>query len=107
MSVDEVDEFLARSSPMVVGRIAEDGWPTGALMSSTYEGGVLSLQVDPEDPTLRDLERDARICCIADEHRSYYEIRGVILHGRPSVGGPGRIDVEIERVISFDFGRLR
>ena len=49
------------------------------------------------------------VCCVADEHASYFEIQGVIVHGRglPIDGEPDRALVEIERVVSFDFGRLR
>lgn len=102
MGPEEVAGFLARCPQMVVGAIDADGWPTGSIAASTYEGETLSLRFDPDDPILAELARDPAVCCVADEHRSYREIRGVIVHG--TIGDQHA--VAIDRVISFDFGRI-
>jgi nitroimidazol reductase NimA-like FMN-containing flavoprotein (pyridoxamine 5'-phosphate oxidase superfamily) len=107
MTGAEVDEFLAACAHLVVGVIGDDGWPTGTIAASEYEDGTLTLRGLPDD-LLELLERDARICCVADEHASYYDIRGVIVHAT-AVRRPGAPDLTAkpDRVISFDFGHLR
>jgi hypothetical protein len=92
----------------VVGAIDADGWPTATLAASRVAGTVLSLQFADGDPFVDDLARDPSVCCVADEHESYYEIRGVIIHGRLTAsGGTGSYTLEPARTISFDFGKLR
>lgn len=111
MSDREVEAFLATRSTMVVAAVDAEGWPTGALARAGFADGNLTLQVRADDPIVRDLEREGRLCAIADEHPSYYEIRGVIVHGKPAARGPRRsagvVEVDVDRIISFDFGRLR
>jgi hypothetical protein len=107
MTPAEVDAFLARCPQMVVGAIGADGWPVGTIAEASYESGALAVRLDPGDPVSAQLARDPRVCCLYDEHESYFEIRGVIVHGRlPGAVGHGA-EVEIDGVISFDFGRLK
>ncbi|MGD9701050.1 MAG: hypothetical protein AB7Q42_03755 [Acidimicrobiia bacterium] len=127
MTPAEIAGFLARCPQMVVGAIDGAGWPTGTLAASTSpvstsaastSESVLSLRFDPRDPILDELARDPHLCCIADEHESYAEIRGVIVHGRVASADQRRADgsqgdvvavdvvVAVDRTISFDFGRL-
>jgi hypothetical protein len=103
MTDAEVDAFLTRCPRMVVGAIGADGWPTGTIAASRYVDDELVVDFDGGDVLHGD------VCCVADEHASYYEIQGVIVRGRavPIDGEPRRARVAIERVISFDFGRLR
>jgi hypothetical protein len=103
MTAAEVDAFLARCPQMVVGAIGADGWPTGTLAASTYVDGELVVRFDGREVLHGD------VCCVADEHAIYFEIQGVIVRGRavPVDGDPHRARIAIERVTSFDFGRLR
>jgi hypothetical protein len=102
MTAVEVDAFLARCPQMVVGALDHDGWPVGTLAASTYVDGMLSLRFPGEDAMFGD------ICCVWDEHVAYFEIQGVIVHGRatPHADAPGHATVDIERLISFDFARI-
>jgi hypothetical protein len=70
---------------------------------------VLSFALAPGDPLAGHIARDPTICLVADEHAAYFEIQGVIVHGRavPTVVEPFTANVEIDRIVSFDFGRLR
>jgi len=114
MSRGEVDALLGRCDVLAMGTIGADGWPTATLARCSYHDGALRATVDPDDPIAGELARDGRVCCLADEHESYYEIRGVIAHGRATVHGGGAIDddvdihvdIHVDRVTSFDFGRL-
>jgi hypothetical protein len=107
MTGDEIDDFLGGRAHLVVGAIDGQGWPTGAIAASQYVDGALTLRGLP-DEMLDLIARDARICCVADEHASYYEIRGVIVHA-VAERQPGSSDLTAtpDRVISFDFARLR
>ena len=108
MSDDEVEEFLSARAHMVVGVIDDDGWPTGTIVATRYADGQLTLHLPSGDQLLDVVARDPRICCTADEHGSYYDIRGVIVHGTAERGdSENELSVTIERTISFDFGRLR
>ncbi|MDO8361733.1 MAG: pyridoxamine 5'-phosphate oxidase family protein [Actinomycetota bacterium] len=118
MTPAEVDAFLARCPQMVVGALDADGWPTGTLARCTYADGALSLHVQTGDPVLQHLARDPRVCCTADEHATYFEIQGVTVLGTAALPaawqavGDGRIgevvvSVAVDRIVSFDFGRLR
>mgnify|MGYP006370074013 CR=1 FL=1 len=103
MTDAEVDAFLTRCPHMVVGALDAAGWPTGTIATSTYVDGTLTVRFAAAAPLLGD------VCCVADEHASYFEIRGVIVHDRaaPDAVDPAVAVVEPERVVSFDFGRLR
>jgi hypothetical protein len=107
MTDEEVGNFLVGCSHIVVGAIDGDGWPTGAIASSEYAEGALTVRGLP-DAMLELIARDPRICCVADEHASYYEIRGVIVHAL-AARRPGSPDLTVrpDHVISFDFARLR
>jgi hypothetical protein len=108
MTTAEFDGFLERCPQMVVGAIGDDGWPTGSLATTRVIDGLVSLGFDQDDPMLDVLGPDPRVCCVADEHASYYEIRGVIIHGT-LVPGDVADDFTLEpgRTITFDFGRLQ
>lgn len=106
MSDDEVADFLGSCTQMVVGAIGADGWPTGSIVESRYDDGVLSVALGA-DPVADDIAREGHLCLVADDHPSYYEIRGVIVQGRVGSDDGTWTDVDVDRTISFDFGRLR
>ena len=86
-----------------------DGWPDATLAVSHLVDGKLALELVDGDPLVERLARDPDVCCVADEHESYYEIRGVILHGLLTESGsrPGSYTLDATRTITFDFGKLR
>jgi nitroimidazol reductase NimA-like FMN-containing flavoprotein (pyridoxamine 5'-phosphate oxidase superfamily) len=108
MTESEVDAFLDRCAQIVVGAIDADGWPTGTIAASAYVDGGLTLRFGAGDPLLGVLATEPLVCCIADEHATYYEIRGVVAHGRAVIDAadPCAVAAIIDRVVSFDFGRL-
>lgn len=104
MTQPEIDAFLAGSTHMVVGALAADGWPIGTLASTAYVDGRLAVHFADHDPVAARLADDPRLCCLWDEHATYFEIQGVVVHGTLAADGE---TVEVGKVISFDFGRLR
>jgi hypothetical protein len=107
MPQDEIDALLARFGQMVVGAIDAEGWPIGTIAATEYAAGTLSIRCRPGDPVATRLDDDPHVCCLADEHGSYSEIRGVIVHGTAVPVGAGTFTVVPTRTVSFDFGRIR
>lgn len=108
MSPDATEAFLQRCSQMVVGAIDADGWPTATLATSRLVDAQLVLALADDDPFVEQVAGDPNVCCVADEHESYYEIRGVIIHGRLAASGTsGSYTLDATRTITFDFGKLR
>jgi len=106
MGAKEIDDFLSRCEVMAVGTVDADGWPTATLSHCEFRNGALLLRLDPTDSVAASAVTCGQLCCVADEHVSYYEIRGVIVHGRPSFVDKS-VRVEIERRSGFDFGKLQ
>ena len=91
----------------VLAEATFDGWNRASLASATRR-----LDLPNGDRVSELIERDPRICCVADEHASYYEIRGVIVHASATRADRGdsagdSVVASVDSVISVDFGRLR
>jgi nitroimidazol reductase NimA-like FMN-containing flavoprotein (pyridoxamine 5'-phosphate oxidase superfamily) len=106
MSTKEIDDFLSHCEVVAVGAVDADGWPTATLSHCEFRNGALLLRLDPTDPVAVSASATQQLCCVADEHPTYYEIRGVILHGRPNFFDES-VHVDIERRSGFDFGKLK
>ena len=106
MSEDELSGFLERCTELWVGVLDEEGELDVGLASLELDDGRLVLHFDPEDPILRHLEAGRVICAQADESPSYYEIKGVVLSGRPQALGSFSFVLMPTKTISFDFGKL-
>ena len=112
MGAEEIDAFLrARSRTLVVASPAT-GAVQGAVGRFRYADGDVDFTLWTDDPVVALLEGDDRACCVVEEFPSYYEIAGVMLHGRAvrRPGGPtehATFDLTVEKVVSFDFAKLR
>jgi hypothetical protein len=107
MSPAEIDAFLGSETSAVVVALAPDGPPPGTVASFAYDGGNVSVTIDPADPVCALLAADPRVCCVVERFPTYYEIAGVMLHGTARPRGGGAYDVEVARTVSFDFSKLR
>ncbi len=106
MDTKEIDDFLSRCEVLAVGTVDADGWPTATLTHCEFRNGaLLLLRLDPTDSVAVSAVARRQLCCVADEHASYYDIRGVIVHGQPNFADKG-VRVDIERRSGFDFGKL-
>lgn len=112
MAGGEVDRFLrTRDTAVVVGAPA-DGAPWAAVGRLHYDGSDVSFSVPADDPVVALLERDDRACCVVEQFPSYYEIKGVMLHGhairrRQTTGADADFELDVEKIVSFDFAKLR
>jgi hypothetical protein len=110
MTDSEVRALLARAGEVVVAAIAPSGWPVATLAPARLDAARLAIDVAADDPLADSLVDDAAVCCVADEGASYLDIKGVIARGSvagvETDGALRRVDVRIEHVVSFDFGKL-
>jgi hypothetical protein len=111
MSDDEIGRFLATQSTVIVIGARPSGAPSGAVGRLEYEDGALAFVIHDDDPIVAVLAADDRACCVVEQFPSYYQIAGVMLHGRAkrrggAAPGEARFDLTVDKVVSFDFAKL-
>ncbi len=135
MSDTEVRAYLADERWMVLGTLDPDGSPWADAVRVRFEGERLLLRVPHASRSFANIGRDPRVCAASDRFASYYEIRGVTVHGRaeavegeaaadrddwergggaPPGGDPGDAPGEksavfalpLDDVFSFDFAKI-
>ena len=94
MTPDEQAAFLADITSVVLARVGDDGFPTGAVVACSYADGSLRLSTV--------LPAGTPVCAIAERAPDYRGIKGVMVHG---VLGPDGVLVVGTDVASFDFGK--
>jgi hypothetical protein len=110
MTDSEVKALLGRAGAVVVAAIGPDGWPVATLAPGRLEDDHLVMDIPADDLLVGSLADGADVCCVADEGTTYFDIKGVIANGRVTKlhADPQwrRVDVSIDRLVSFDFARL-
>ena len=111
MSEDEIDRFLCSLSTAIVVAGPAGAAPLGAVGDFHYDTGTVAFSLHPADPIVGQLGDGDRVCCIAEQFPSYFEIKSVMLHGyatrrRDSDLGAPTFDLDVDKVVSFDFGKL-
>ena len=108
MSPAEIRAFLATQSRVVVGAL-DAGAPIGTVADARVVDDGVEVVLADDDPVRIALAVDDRVCVVAEQFPSYYEIKGVCAHGRarPVDGLGGRVvRIGLDDVTSFDFGKL-
>jgi nitroimidazol reductase NimA-like FMN-containing flavoprotein (pyridoxamine 5'-phosphate oxidase superfamily) len=112
MSDDELREFLGAQRWVALATLDDDGTPVGDVAPARLAGDRLCFAVPRGSRAHEAIVRDPRVACAADEFPSYYEIRGVVVHGRaePLADGGGdwiEYAIALDDVASFDFRKIR
>ena len=113
MSDEEKERFLRSQTTVMVLALAADAAPEGAVGRFEYHDGRASFTVHDDDVVVSLLAADDRACCVLEQFPSYYEIMGVMLHGRVSrrdaavAEGEATFDLDVDKVVTFDFGKLQ
>ena len=113
MTPAEVLAFLGAQRWMALGTLDPDGTPAGDLVPVRLVETTLRFAVPRGSRADDNIRRDARVCCAADEFPSYYEIRGVVVHGHAEPSGVGEggewteYALGLDDVASFDFRKIR
>jgi len=115
MSPAEIRELLAQTRWVVLGTLAAGGGPVADLVPCALVGERLCFAVPRGSDAQRRIERDPRVCAATDRYPSYYEIRGVTVHGcaepvsaPPALAGAGETyALPLDDTLSFDFSKIR
>lgn len=108
MSPEEVRAFLVTQARGVVGAL-DAGAPIGTTADLRVVGDRLEVVLADDDPVRIALAVDDRVCVVAEQFPTYFEIKGVCAHGRvePVDGRGGRtFRLPLDDVTSFDFAKL-
>ena len=108
MSADEVRGFIATQRRAVVAALDAEA-PVGTVADLRLVEAAVEVTLADDDPMRVVLAVDDRVCVVAEQFPTYYEIRGVAVHGRaqPVDGIGGRtFRVGLDDLTSFDFGKL-
>jgi hypothetical protein len=103
MTPGELDTFIAGAT---MAEIA--GYSGGRLVArraviTSGDHRRVTLELRPDQRAF-DFEDDDRVCVITDHYPSHDAIQGALLHGGARwVGDTARIEVDIDRSVSFDF----
>lgn len=113
MTDDEARAFLAAKDEAVVVANGPGGGPIATVAPYRLVDGELVLALLDGDPVLAALDADPRVCVVAEQFPSYYEVRSVIVHGHAVLGardepaGRRRVHVAVgDDVVSFDFAKM-
>jgi nitroimidazol reductase NimA-like FMN-containing flavoprotein (pyridoxamine 5'-phosphate oxidase superfamily) len=112
---DELTTFLAAQRWVTLATLDADGTPAAEIVPAVLDGERLCFAVARGSHAHENVERDPRVACAADEFPSYYEIRGVTVHGRAESRAPGdrlgadwvEYAVPLDDTFSFDFRKIR
>jgi PPOX class probable F420-dependent enzyme len=85
MSPDEVVAFLAERRPMTLCSINHDGSIHAVAMWYGFLEGEVAFETKAKSQKVRNLRRDPRMTCMAEDGDSYEELRGVELVGRAEI----------------------
>jgi len=112
MPARDAQDFLARSGEVVVAVCDHQGWPVGSIAAAAVRESTVTVRLASDDPVAVVAAAGSPICCATDESPSYYEIRGVVAHGdvvghSTQARGVSTVTFRVDRLVSFDFGRLR
>ena len=109
MSLDEMSEFLATQTRAVVVALDGDA-PVGTVADVAFVDNELSVTLHAGDPVAELLTTDDRVCVMAEQYPTYYEIKGVSAHGRAALLGSDdgrvRFTLGLDDTTSFDFGKV-
>jgi len=108
MTPDEITAFLATQHRVVVTAL-DGAAPVGTVATVRLDGNELEVVLRAGDEVAALLASDDRVCVIAEQFPTYYEIKAVCAHGRARFGA-GAADptfrIGLDDVTSFDFAKL-
>lgn len=109
LSPAEIAQFLATQPRVVVAAVDDDG-PVATVGSAEFAEGCWRVTVDRDDVVARLLAADDRVCVLVDQFPTYYEIKGVVAHGRARQQSLGELSftftLTLDDVTSFDFSKM-
>ena len=111
MTPDEIVTFLATQTRAVVAAL-DGAAPVGTVAALRLDGDELEVTLRADDEVRALLGVDDRVCVIAEQFPTYFEIKAVCAHGRArfvadAVGTHHpTFRIGLDDVTSFDFAKL-
>jgi hypothetical protein len=107
MTPHEIAAFLAGQTRVIVVAL-DQGAPIGTIAGARFVDNMLEVRLRDGDRVRELLDADARVCVIAEQFPTYYEIKGVVIHGtaRFSSAKDRTFWLPLDDITSFDFGKL-
>ncbi len=85
MTPEEVDGFLRERRPMTMCTVNHDGSIHAVAMWYGFLDGAIAIETKTKSQKARNLRRDPRMTCMAEDGDFYEELRGVELVGRAEI----------------------
>lgn len=83
MSAEEISSFLERMEWVAVGSCNEQKQIDAEAAACLFRGTDLVFSIPSTSRTAKNIERSSKIVCSNDVFPTYYEIKGVSVHGTP------------------------
>ncbi len=128
MTLDDATAFLQGRTWVALATLEPDGSPWADIVPSLLQQDRLFFKLPTGSRSHANIQRDQNVCCANDQYPTYYEIKGVVIHGkaerideddiplglrdRPDplqkVAGPegACYAVPVADVVSFDFSKI-
>lgn len=113
MTDAETRAFLDAKHEVVVVANDADGSPIATVAPYAFDGEMITVSLAADDPVAEALHHDGRVCVVAEQFPSYFEVRSVVVHGRADlapVADDGRFALRIalgEDTVTFDFAKMQ
>jgi nitroimidazol reductase NimA-like FMN-containing flavoprotein (pyridoxamine 5'-phosphate oxidase superfamily) len=97
MSQAEIEEFLDGARTLIFVTTKKDGAPVAHPLWFSRVGGHLYVNIRTDSLKWKNVQRDDRVCCVAEAGESYFALRGVMIQGRAT---PVEDEAELERELA-------
>lgn len=96
MTEEEQETFLADAWTLQVASVGPSGWPHLVAMWFVVMDGVITFTTFAKSQKIVNLQRDAKITCMAESGKTYAELRGLVVEGDAEVTDD---DVELSMTV--------
>ena len=114
MTDEETRAFLAEKHEVVVVANDAGGAPIATVAPYAFEDDVIVVSLATDDPVVAALNHDDRVCVVAEQFPSYFEVRSVVVHGRADLSAAvtedGRRAMRVplgDDTVTFDFAKMQ
>ena len=128
MTLYDAIAFLQGRTWVALATLEPDGSPWADIVPSLLQRDRLFFRVPTASRSHANIQRDQNVCCANDQYPTYYEIKGVVIHGKaervgeddippglrerpdplqPGAGPEGACyALPVADVVSFDFSKI-
>jgi len=82
MSPQEIENFLDNARTLIFVSLKKDGAPVAHALWFSRVDDHLYVNIRSDSLKWKNVQRDARVCCLAEDGETYFKLRGVMVQGR-------------------------